>query len=108
MKSVSTAGGYVQQLAADQPSIATPLPRNEPESDPLEEFGIPNEELTLDNSRRTGDIKIYGYYIRVAGKWTVLLYLFTSACCVFGLTFPGELLTSFLQSSRIPLMKVQS
>lgn len=61
------------------------------ETDPLEECGLPNEEIKLDSTRRTGDIQVYYYYVRVVGKWTILLYLFTCACCVFGLTFPCKI-----------------
>lgn len=54
----------------------------------FEEFGLSPEGLKANETRRTGDLRVYRYYIHVAGKWRVLLYLLLCAGCVFGLTFP--------------------
>ncbi|OAA35078.1 ABC multidrug transporter [Metarhizium rileyi] len=44
---------------------------------------------TTEENRHAGDMRIYGYYANMAGRWTIGLYLF--ACCtfVFGMTFPS-------------------
>ncbi|KJK82405.1 Multidrug resistance-associated protein [Metarhizium anisopliae BRIP 53293] len=42
-----------------------------------------------EQNRYAGDMRVYGYYANIAGRWTIGIYLF--ACCtfVFGMTFPS-------------------
>ena len=39
-------------------------------------------------SRMTGDLKVYAYYAKIAGPWTMFIYLLACATFVFGVTFP--------------------
>ncbi|TQV93497.1 ABC multidrug transporter [Cordyceps javanica] len=43
----------------------------------------------VDGARRVGDIKIYAYFISVAGWWYMVLYVFLYSAFVFGLRFPA-------------------
>lgn len=87
MESVSASGGYAQALA-DQPTSAAAQLEAQASRDNLEQSDAADEDADDDAARQTGDLRVYGYYIRVVGKWTIAWYLFTCACCVFGLTFP--------------------
>ncbi|GJN69161.1 hypothetical protein PLICBS_003208 [Purpureocillium lilacinum] len=40
-------------------------------------------------SRMTGDLKVYAYYAKIAGPWTMFIYLLACATFVFGVTFPS-------------------
>ncbi len=89
MEELAASGGYVQKLATQPPSAEMP-PEVDSVHDALEEFGILDEDMEPDSARQTGDMKVYAFYIRTAGKWIFLLYLLACATCVFGFMFPCE------------------
>ncbi|KAM3447999.1 hypothetical protein MY3296_008205 [Beauveria thailandica] len=43
----------------------------------------------VNGGRRVGDLKIYAYFIGVAGWWYMVLYVFFHSAFVFGLRFPS-------------------
>ncbi|KAM3551242.1 hypothetical protein MY1884_007815 [Beauveria asiatica] len=43
----------------------------------------------VNGGRRVGDLKIYAYFIGVAGWWYMVLYVFLYSAFVFGLRFPS-------------------
>ncbi|UJO17086.1 ABC multidrug transporter B [Fulvia fulva] len=47
------------------------------------------QDHELQDSRKTGDMKVYTYYARIAGWPMITVYLFASAILVFGVTFPS-------------------
>jgi hypothetical protein len=46
------------------------------------------EDSQSDGSRCTGDLKVYAYYAKVAGRWTMASYLVACAAYVFCISFP--------------------
>ncbi|KAF3480026.1 ABC transporter [Arthroderma uncinatum] len=72
-----------------QPQAAT-TSRLGPElsEDVLQELEI-LEDPNLETSRKTGDMKVYAYYAKNAGWWTISLYLLACGFFVFGVTFPS-------------------
>jgi ATP-binding cassette, subfamily C (CFTR/MRP), member 1 len=46
------------------------------------------EDPKLDGSRSTGDLKVYAYYAKIAGRWTMASYLVACAAYVFCMSFP--------------------
>ncbi|KAM5429329.1 hypothetical protein McanCB56680_000032 [Microsporum canis] len=73
---------------ASQPRTTTSQREQELSEDVLHELEI-LEDPKLETSRMTGDMKVYAYYAKNAGWWTISLYIL--ACCVFvfGVTFPS-------------------
>ncbi|KAK8148806.1 hypothetical protein G3M48_009107 [Beauveria asiatica] len=47
------------------------------------------EVENVNGGRRVGDLKIYAYFIGVAGWWYMVLYVFLYSAFVFGLRFPS-------------------
>lgn len=45
-------------------------------------------------------MRVYAYYARIAGWWTISVYLVACAGLVVGVTFPCEL--SLLKRARVP------
>lgn len=79
------------KLEISPPSVAA-RPKLELSEETIEEMGLPNDEEVLDDhSRKTGDFMVYGFYMRLAGRWTFAMYLVLCAGFVFGLTFPCKL-----------------
>jgi ATP-binding cassette subfamily C (CFTR/MRP) protein 1 len=70
-------------------STTTTPPDSEPSEDLIHELKM-LDDLEL-GARRVGDMKIYAYYAKIAGWWTVSIYLFACAAFVFGVTFPCKL-----------------
>ncbi|EFR02843.1 hypothetical protein MGYG_05844 [Nannizzia gypsea CBS 118893] len=78
----------IKRLANHCQTATTSRPEPELSEDVLHELEI-LEDPELETSRMTGDIKVYAYYAKNAGWWTISLYLL--ACCAFvvGVTFPS-------------------
>lgn len=86
---VSSSGGYVQKLAG-LPPPSTSRPELELSEETLEELELPDEDEEADSSRKAGDLKVYNYYIQIAGPWTFWFYIAACAAFIFGLSFPCE------------------
>ncbi|KAJ6786163.1 hypothetical protein PWT90_00725 [Aphanocladium album] len=88
-EAVSTSGGYVQRLMG-QPSPATSRAQLELSDDALQDLGLPDDGAeTESRTLHSGELMIYNYFIHVAGKWTVLVYLVVSGMYMFGVMFPS-------------------
>ncbi|EFE37769.1 ABC bile acid transporter, putative [Trichophyton verrucosum HKI 0517] len=83
-----SAGDDIKQLANQCQTTTTSRPEPQLSEDVLHELEI-LEDPELESSRMTGDMKVYAYYAKNAGWWTISLYLL--ACCAFvvGVTFPS-------------------
>lgn len=92
---ISKTGSYAQIREA-QMTATTSRAQLELTDETLHELGLPNEDEALSVDRPTGDLKIYEYYARIAGRWTMLLYLFACAVFVFGISFPRKFFSSKL------------
>lgn len=90
MQAVSKSGGYVQRLMG-QPTPATSRGQLELSDDTLQELELPNdeEEKRDTTSRRSGDFTVYKYFVHIAGKSTMVIYLIACSLYVFGVTFPS-------------------
>ncbi|KAK5988781.1 ABC transporter gloK [Cladobotryum mycophilum] len=71
-----------------QPSAPTALPEPEIPVEILQQIDAVKCHEPETN-RKTGDLKIYAYYAKIAGWWTILAYLLACAAFVFGVTFPS-------------------
>jgi ATP-binding cassette subfamily C (CFTR/MRP) protein 1 len=82
---ISVDGGDIPKI--ESPSSTTAFPSDpEPPEDLLHELEM-FDDLEL-GARNVGDLKIYTYYAKIAGWWTVSIYLFACAAFVFGVMFP--------------------
>ncbi|GBF62869.1 ABC transporter [Trichophyton mentagrophytes] len=83
-----SADDDIKQLANQCQTATTSRPEPQLSEDVLHELEI-LEDPELESSRMTGDMKVYAYYAKNAGWWTISLYLL--ACCAFvvGVTFPS-------------------
>lgn len=61
------------------------------------------EEEDADADRRVGDLKIYAYFIGVAGWSYMVLYVILYSAFVFGLRFPGMSIAIFTNMPRLTL-----
>ncbi|KHN96132.1 ABC transporter [Metarhizium album ARSEF 1941] len=86
-KAVSLPTSPIQPegVAQSQPA---PKETDDDEAEIWQEIDMLIHPSTEEN-RHAGDMRIYGYYAKIAGRWTIGVYLF--ACCifVFGMTFPS-------------------
>ncbi|EJP64343.1 ABC transporter [Beauveria bassiana ARSEF 2860] len=70
-------------LADGEPELDLELP------DEILEHMAAAEVEDIDGGRRVGDLKIYAYFISVAGWWYMVLYVILYSAFVFGLRFPS-------------------
>ncbi|KAG8427479.1 hypothetical protein J3459_006657 [Metarhizium acridum] len=78
-------------ISSIQPNITDPQPAPAEENNDAEVWQEIDMLMdpTTEQNRYSGDMRVYGYYANIAGRWTISIYLF--ACCtfVFGMTFPS-------------------
>ena len=55
---------------------------------PLSLAALDLEAPPPQDGRRTGDISIYWYYMKILGIWRSLIFIFLICCYVVGITFP--------------------
>ncbi|KAK2738485.1 hypothetical protein FQN57_007000 [Myotisia sp. PD_48] len=85
-ESVSTATKDIEELGKQPTATLARLETEIPEAlQELELLADPEPDV----SRKTGDLKVYAYYGKMAGWWTISAYLFACAVFVFGVTFPS-------------------
>ncbi|OAA72237.1 ABC transporter, transmembrane region, type 1 [Cordyceps fumosorosea ARSEF 2679] len=96
-------GNITQQCTPEELSdVKLDLERSEDDEsgdgEPELDLELPDEILEhlaaaevedVDGARRVGDIKIYAYFISVAGWWYMVLYVVLYSAFVFGLRFPA-------------------
>ncbi|KAJ6446709.1 Canalicular multispecific organic anion transporter 2 [Purpureocillium lavendulum] len=87
---VSSEDEIVQTSETENATAIGPAPKAEAElpEELLQELDLlddPDQGV----SRMTGDLKVYGYYAKIAGPWTMFIYLMACATFVFGVTFPS-------------------
>ncbi|KGO51212.1 ABC transporter, integral membrane type 1 [Penicillium expansum] len=56
---------------------------------PLSLAALDLEAPPPQDGRRTGDISIYWYYMKILGIWRSLIFIFLICCYVVGITFPS-------------------
>ncbi|KAK2865449.1 hypothetical protein FQN49_003561 [Arthroderma sp. PD_2] len=88
LESLSAADEDIQRLASHSQAATTFRPEPELSEDVLHELEI-LEDPELETGRKTGDMKVYAYYVKNAGWWTISLYLIACGFFVFGVTFPS-------------------
>lgn len=87
LDSLSADGGDVLQRFASQPPAMTSRPGPEIPEDALHELEM-LEDPEPRAGRHAGDMRIYAYYAKIAGWWTIAVYLLACVVFVFGVTFP--------------------
>lgn len=103
MEGISVAGLEYQSPERSCPAAARPeIDLPEEVLQELEQLENPDPE----SRRRGGDMRIYAYYARIAGWWTISVYLVACAGLVVGVTFPCEL--SLLKRTRMPAKSFSS
>lgn len=91
---------YIQRLAL-RPAIRPSQPQLEIPEEILQELDLPENDDMHGIDRRTGDLKVYAYYIRIAGWGVMSIYLFSCMSFVFGVTFPSKMTILRLKHLRI-------
>ena len=96
---LNASGGYVSNLDLPEPDWR--VQTKEAKFDRL--FSSPDEpihapiavkaikglsESELDANRRTGDLSVYGYYVKTVGRFTVISFVAAICGYVFAMTFP--------------------
>ena len=84
---LSSSIANLPQKFTSQPPAITSQPEPEIPKDALHELAI-LKDLDPRGGRHTGDMRIYAYYAKIAGWWTIVVYLLGCAAFVFGVTFP--------------------
>ncbi|KAI1076073.1 ABC multidrug transporter [Whalleya microplaca] len=99
-ESLSAAGNWQHlQQSTDQPLATTSRPELELGDEAREELEM-LEFDKADAARRTGDMKIYAYYAKVAGWGKIAVYLAACATFVFGVLFPSVWLQLWTDSNE--------
>jgi hypothetical protein len=97
VESIAAAKQF-DKLAAQPPNV-TARPELKLSDETLQELGILDISKGED-SRRTGDWKVYSYYTRIAGRWNMTLYFLACAAFVFGVTAPRTLFCPSLKGLK--------
>jgi ATP-binding cassette, subfamily C (CFTR/MRP), member 1 len=74
----------------DKPQAITARPKPELSEDVLHEIEM-LENPEPGTNRHVGDLRVYSYYAKIGGWWTISVYLLACAAFVFGVTFPCKL-----------------
>lgn len=87
-QSLSSAGGYISRVSG-APSVMTARPQLALADETLEALQLPegDDGVENDESRRSGDLRVYGYYAKIAGWWNMLTFWLLCAAFMFGMTF---------------------
>lgn len=86
---ISSSDDFIKRLAKQPPPV-TSRPELEISDETMQEIGVPLDiQEDLDPSRHTGDRKVYAFYAKIAGGWSMTIYLCACAAFVFGVNFPS-------------------
>lgn len=92
---------YLKRLAVDPlPISQAKVPEMQPTEEQLEDMEDSEYADILDQSRRTGDLKVYMYYFQTAGWGVIALYLLTAVVSILPETLIDNLLTNTISVSH--------
>lgn len=80
---------FIQKLT-DLPPVTTSRPALEISEEAMQDIGVPlDSEEEPEPKRHSGDLKVYAFYAKIAGGWSIALYILACSAFVFGVNFPS-------------------